>query len=1129
MTPNQVEFHVSRALVAAILSLTLPLVAPPADAALVSGPWAPIGGQAGAAFGSSVAPAGDVNGDGYGDALVGAPLFDNGQADEGRAFLYLGSANGLATSAVWTWEPNQAGAHAGALVAPAGDVNRDGYADLLIGAPEWDEPGHVDAGAVFVFYGSSTGPGASPNVTLSNQVTDSRFGSSACTAGDVNADQYADVVVGAPRFANGQANEGAVYVFHGSVGGLATVAAFTLEGDEVDARTGASVSTAGDVNGDSFADIVFGAPGSSPAAIPAAGKAIVLPGSGTGILGTPLITIAGLADSVATGASVSLAGDINGDGYADIVVGSPGLNGAGARRGAVVVYVGQVSGVNASAYLTVPGQLDQGRFGSAVATAGDVDGDGYADVLLGAERFPSLGAATGQALVYAGGRAGLVLQATLSGSDVGARFGAAVATAGDFDGDGAAEVLVGAPDFGTVGLLLEGQVRSWIGKVQRPSTAVNSPLVSITPGTQFGGSVAIVPQVDSDAFPSILVGEPAFNTPVAFAGRVSQYHSQIGSIKPTAARTFPATTSDGQFGELVADAGDVDRDTWSDFIIASPEFTGTGQPQSRGRVVLYRGASSGPVLSSWVAEGDQVNEVFGTSIAARGDINGDGYHDVLVGTPYWDSPTLQDCGKVWFYPGSASGLGAATWTAEGTVADQEFGAAISIAGDLDADGYSDVAISTVPAPAAIGAGPSRVSVYYGGPTGLPASPAYSIVPTPPEPSFGLVVTGVGDVDGDAVSDLAVGVPAGINPGEVFLYRGNKARSQPMSPFAIYSGADPLYGTGRSIAGGGDLNGDGIADIVLGEPGFSNGQDGEGRLLVFLGRPNLPRVMVPDTTYESNVVGASLGGSIAPLADVSYDTFADIVAGASNQPAVYVFLGGGEGIARRLHQTESGFGGLYRWSPALLNNVALFGVSQDSRSAAGRDRVAADVEVELQGNPFTGVSNRSSLGYIDTQAPTPPWGSVTGYSFSQTAPWTATTSRWRARTLSRSPYFPRSRWVTPEARVTGEYDFRTGGTNVDAGIGPLAGRARIERVAPNPASATSTISFVLGECADVRLDVYDVRGRHVRELARGEYPAGLTSRTWDGADALGHAVSPGIYFVEFRTGSTTDRSRIVRLP
>ena len=1102
---------------------------PAASAAVVPGSWAPIGGQAGAAFGSSVAPAGDVNGDGYSDVLVGAPGFDNGQADEGRAFLYLGSASGLAASPAWTWEPNQGGAGAGSVVSPAGDVNRDGYADILVGAPLWDEPGGADAGAVFVFFGSSTGPGAAPNVTLTNQVTGAQFGASVCTAGDVNGDQYADVIVGAPRFASGQALEGAVYVFLGSAGGLATVASFTLEGNEVNALMGAAVSTAGDVNGDSFADIIIGLPGSSPGAIPAAGKVYVLPGSVTGINGTPLTTFGGAVDSMALGTTVSLAGDVNGDGYADILLGSPGFNGGGARRGVLSVYPGSSTGVGVTTLLVVVGLVDNERMGSAT-TAGDVDGDGYADIIFGRERYPSVAGATGQALVYAGGKTALALQATLNGSDLGARFGSAVATAGDFDGDGFAEVLIGAPDFGTTGFEFEGKVFSYIGKAEGPTAAVNSPRVTGTPGTRFGESVAILPNPESDPFPAFLVGEPGFDAPVTNAGRATLWHTQWGSIKTSPARTFSATADDQLFGELVADAGDVDRDVWSDFLVSSPEFTTLGQPLSRGRVLLYRGSPSGPVLSPWVAEGDQVNETFGSAIAARGDVNGDGYHDVLVGAQYWDSPTLADCGKVWFYPGGPTGLGAATWTAEGTAADQQFGAAVAITGDLDADGYSDVAISSVPH-ATVLAGPARVAVYLGGPSGLPVSPAYSIVPSPTLTSFGSTVVGVGDVNGDGKGDLAIGAPNEFSgQGIMFLYSGTGGGAKLLGPVGTYRGGVGQQGIGRVIAGGGDLNGDGIADMVLGERSYSNGQTSEGRVLVFFGRRSPRGDMAPDSTIESNIVDAQLGGAIAPLADVNMDGFADIVAGATGAPErVFVYFGGGEGILHLGVQTESGFGGINRWSPAQLNNVALFGVGQDMRSAAGRDRVAGEAEVELQGTSFTGVANRDATSFVDTQAPQALWGSATSFSYSVAAPWTAVTERWRVRSRTRSPYFPHSRWIAPESRYTGEYDFRTGGTNVGMGDGPITGATRIARVAPNPATALSTVSFALAQRAEVRLDVYDVQGRHVRVLARGTFPAGSSTATWDGTDEFGRRVSAGIYFVEFRAGSTTDRGRIVRLP
>ncbi|MEM7413107.1 MAG: integrin alpha [Myxococcota bacterium] len=110
-------------------------------------------GQATSSFGASVAAAGDVNGDGFPDVVIGSPRYDNGETDEGVAFVYLGSATGIAsgdvsTAAAWI-ESDQAGAELGWAVASAGDVNHDGFADLVVGAPEYDA-GQTDEGAAFV-------------------------------------------------------------------------------------------------------------------------------------------------------------------------------------------------------------------------------------------------------------------------------------------------------------------------------------------------------------------------------------------------------------------------------------------------------------------------------------------------------------------------------------------------------------------------------------------------------------------------------------------------------------------------------------------------------------------------------------------------------------------------------------------------------------------------------------------------------------------------------------------------------------------------------------------------------------------------------------------------------------------
>jgi hypothetical protein len=150
--------------------------------------------------------------------IVGARMYDNGQADEGRAFVYLGSAAGLATTAAWTAESNQAFALFGASVATAGDVNGDGYSDVIVGAYQYDN-GQTDEGRAFVYLGSAAGLATTPAWTAESDQASAAFGSSVATAGDVNGDGYGDVIVGALLSENdAQLEEGQAFVYYGNAG-----------------------------------------------------------------------------------------------------------------------------------------------------------------------------------------------------------------------------------------------------------------------------------------------------------------------------------------------------------------------------------------------------------------------------------------------------------------------------------------------------------------------------------------------------------------------------------------------------------------------------------------------------------------------------------------------------------------------------------------------------------------------------------------------------------------------------------------------------------------------------------------------------------------------------------------------
>src|SRR6185503_13117360 len=244
---------------------------------------------------------------GFGDFVAGAPLYDNGQTDEGKVFVYSGTATGF-TAVPWNVETNQAGSQFGAAVAAGGDVNGDGYADVLVGAPSYDDAS-TDDGRAYVFLGSPSGLATTPAWIGHGTVAGATFGGAVGTAGDVNGDGYADFLVGAPRDGTTEPFEGRAFLFLGSPGPLSTLPAWTAESNEADARFGSSVATAGDVNRDGYADVLVGAPqwtnGDS-----SEGRASLYLGSASGLATSAVWNWESNESGGRAGSSVASAGDI---------------------------------------------------------------------------------------------------------------------------------------------------------------------------------------------------------------------------------------------------------------------------------------------------------------------------------------------------------------------------------------------------------------------------------------------------------------------------------------------------------------------------------------------------------------------------------------------------------------------------------------------------------------------------------------------------------------------------------------------------------------------------------------------------------------------------------------------------
>jgi RHS repeat-associated protein len=429
------------------------------DPVATTASWKTEGEQVSAHFGWSVASAGDVNNDGFDDVIVGAPDYDNGQSEEGRAYVFLGSPSGLATTPVWTAEGDQAGAQFGYSVASAGDVNNDGFDDVVVGAPFYTY--NLSAqGRAFVYHGTESGLTAAAAWMTSPAQAGTRFGWSVTSAGNVNGDAYADVVVGAPYYDNGETDEGALFVYHGGAAGLAASPTWTAEGNQLNAHFGWSVASAGNVNNDAYGDVIVGAPDYDNGQTDE-GRAFCFRGSPTGLnnngsrpVGNPSSADWSFESDQASahlGWSVAAAGKVNPDSYGDVIVGAPDYDNGQTDEGRAWVFLGSSSGLSVASHWTGESDQASARFGYSVASAGNVNGDVYDEILVGAPYHDNPAADEGRVSLFYGSSAGLGSDLARSwawrgeGNQFGARFGLAVASAGDVNGDHYADVLVGAP------------------------------------------------------------------------------------------------------------------------------------------------------------------------------------------------------------------------------------------------------------------------------------------------------------------------------------------------------------------------------------------------------------------------------------------------------------------------------------------------------------------------------------------------------------------------------------------------------------------------------------------------------------------------------------------------------------
>jgi hypothetical protein len=777
--------------------------------------WTREGDQGSATFGSAVGAAGDVNGDGFDDLVVGARGWDGVEDNAGRVFLFLGSPGGPDTAAAWSATGTQDDEALGWSASGAGDVNGDGYADLIIGGFNHRDA-HPGEGAAFVYLGSPAGPESAPAWTGYGGQEDASFGWSVGPAGDVNGDGYADVIVGARFHDAASLGGGRAWVFPGTAAGVGGTAIAWFDGTGTNTNLGWSVGTAGDVNGDGHADVIVGAP-RADRVWNDTGEARIWLGRPGGLDTTAAWSAGGTDQGALFGWSVAAAGDVDGDGFGDVIVGAYFDEIDHENEGLASVFRGGAERPGTTAVWRGTGGVSAVSYGFAVDFAGDVNGDGFTELLV-SDPAADLGQpGEGRVDLYVGFEGGPDTSPawTTSGGRAGASWGRAIAGAGDVNGDGYDDVLVGAP-YHQETLASEGRAALYPGSAAglAPLPAWNG--YGEQSSAFLGFAVAGAGDVNGDGYADFLLGAYQADGAASAAGVVRVHYGAASGPADTCDLLLEGTETGGQYGYAVAGAGDVNRDGYADVIVGEPGATG-GEGEE-GRAWLHLGSPTGLDPSpAWSVGGDQSGARYGSHVAAAGDVDADGYADVLVVAPLYDDGETDE-GVAFLYRGAPAGLEATPAWSVGSDSEWVELSRAGGAGDVNGDGYGDVLVGASRF-TGNHTWEGRVSLYLGSPAGLDATPVREWSGGTALARLGSALTGRGDPGGDGWPDLLIGAQGLADSvatgGAAFLFSANRGsgtahaprqrRADGTAPIALGGRSDSetsfrVAGLGRSAAG-----------------------------------------------------------------------------------------------------------------------------------------------------------------------------------------------------------------------------------------------------------------------------------------------------------------------------------------
>jgi hypothetical protein len=397
-------------------------------------------------------------------------------------------------------------------------------------------------------------------------------------------------------------------------------------------------------------------------------------------------------------------------------------------------------------------------------------------------------------------------------------LGGFVIGVGDLDSNGVPDIAVGAPQ----DLLVTGTAYVYSGA----SGSLIRELDPIEIRGLFGASISSVEDLDGDGVPDLMVSGPFTSRPESFGvGAVLVFSGATGTLL----YNFVGEVGETYMGWSVAGTGDLNGDGIPDLMIGTP-YDPVGGVIGVGNAVVRSGAT-GELI--YIFEGEEAGDFLGWAVASIDDLDGDGVRDLLLGAPNASPRGHPQAGRIEVRSGRT---GALIYPLSSTEDSSNFGKALAAVGDIDRDGVSDFAVA---APSASPNGVTEagsVFVFSGGTGSL----IYRFDGRGVFDEFGASVSSA-DVDGDGIPDIVIGAPGASPGGRVgagIAYVFSGATGQLLFQWEGDSAGDTL---GRSVAGVGDLNGDGRDEVAFGAPYASpNGLNGAGSVFVITYSPTMPK-------------------------------------------------------------------------------------------------------------------------------------------------------------------------------------------------------------------------------------------------------------------------------------------------